>query len=63
MKAILETQKFTGKTILHGPYSEEEAERKKRVFESKKIVVSMDFPKPVCLSSYQIIKLETVGAN
>lgn len=57
MNAILVTPKFGGRPYLLGPFSEEEAEKKKQVFESKKIVVSVDFPKPVCLSKYQIVNL------
>lgn len=57
-KAILVTPKHGGRSHILGPYTQEEAEKEKQSREGKKIVVSMDFPKPVGINTYTIIEFQ-----
>lgn len=52
MKAILVKPKFGGKPHILGPFTEDEAQKKLDALNGKKVVVSMDFPKPVATAEY-----------
>lgn len=57
MKVIIVKPKFGGREYLLGLYSDQEADQKLKALEGKKIVVSMNFPKPVSTHEYSIVSL------
>lgn len=46
-----------GQSYLHGPYDQQEAEKKKRELDAKTYISSMDFPKPFPYWQTQIVTL------
>lgn len=56
-KAVLATRRIGATQTLYGPYTEEEAQDKKRKLDSQLISVSSELPKPVPYWQTQIVTL------